>query len=130
MIDPVTLITAVVSIAVTIFGSAGFWQWMSDRSKGGIRASIDALRKDIDKMKISEDEREAKNARRRILRFNDELLRKVDHSKEYFDDILSDVDTYEEYCEDHHGFQNGKAVMAIENIRRCYRLCVEEDKFL
>ena len=130
MIDAVTLITAVVSIAVTIFGSAGFWQWMSDRSKGGVRASIDALRTELDKMKTSEDEREAKNARRRILRFNDELLRKVDHSKEYFDDILSDVDTYEEYCEHHHGFQNGKAVMAIENIRRCYRLCVEEDKFL
>lgn len=130
MIEPTTLITAIVAIVAAIFGSTGFWQWMSDRSKGGVRASIDALRKELDKMKTSEDEREAKNSRRRILRFNDELLRKVDHSKEYFDDILSDVDTYEEYCEKHHGFQNGKAVMAIENIRRCYRLCVEEDKFL
>ena len=87
MIDPATITAAVVSIVVAIFGSAGFWQWVSDRSKGGVRASIEALRKELDKMKTAEDEREARNARRRILRFNDELLRKVDHSKEYFDDI-------------------------------------------
>ena len=130
MIDPVTLITAVVSIAVTIFGSAGFWQWMSDRSKGGVRASIDALRKDIDKMKASEDEREANNARRRILRYNDELKRDVEHSLEYFNDILSDIDYYERYCEAHHDYQNSKATLAIENVRRCYRICTEKNSFL
>ena len=125
-----TLITAVVSIAVTIFGSAGFWQWMSDRSKGGVRASIDALRKDIDKMKASEDEREANNARRRILRYNDELKRDVEHSLEYFNDILSDIDYYERYCEAHHDYQNSKATLAIENVRRCYRICTEKNSFL
>lgn len=130
MIEPATLITALVAIVAAIFGSTGFWQWMADRSKGGLRQSIDAIRKDLDKMKTSEDEREARNARRRILRFNDELLRNIDHSKEYFDDILLDIDTYEDYCETHHGFQNGKAVMAIDNIRRCYRLCTEQNKFL
>lgn len=130
MIDPVTLITAVVSIAVTIFGSAGFWQWMSDRSKGGVRASIDALRKDLDKMKASEDEREANNARRRILRYNDELKRDVEHSLEYFNDILSDIDYYERYCEAHHDYQNSKATLAIENVRRCYRICTEKNSFL
>lgn len=130
MIEPATLITAIVAIVAAIFGSTGFWQWMADRSKGGLRQSIEAIRKELDKMKTSEDEREARNARRRILRFNDELLRNIDHSKEYFDDILLDIDTYEDYCEQHHGFQNGKAVMAIDNIRRCYRLCTEQNKFL
>jgi len=130
MIEPATLITAIVAIVAAIFGSTGFWQWMSDRSKGGIRVSLQELRNEIEKMKVSEDEREAKNSRRRILRFNDELLRDVDHSKEYFDDILTDIDSYEAYCEAHHGFQNGKAVMAIENIRRCYRLCTEKNNFL
>ncbi len=130
MIDSGTLIAAVVSIAVTIFGSAGFWQWMSDRSKGGVRASIDALRKDIDKMKASEDEREANNARRRILRYNDELKRDVEHSLEYFNDILSDIDYYERYCEAHHDYQNSKATLAIENVRRCYRICTEKNSFL
>ena len=130
MIDAATLITAVVTIIAAIFGSAGFWQWMSDRSKGGVRASIDALRKDLNKMKASEDEREANNARRRILRYNDELKRDVEHSLEYFNDILSDIDYYERYCEAHHDYQNSKATLAIENVRRCYRICTEKNSFL
>ena len=130
MIEPTTIIAAVVSIVVAIFGSTGFWQWVSTHGKGGLKASIDALKKELDKMKDSEDEREAKNARRRILRFNDELLRNIDHSLEYFNDILSDVDYYERYCETHHGFLNSKANMAIDNIRRCYRICTEKNSFL
>lgn len=130
MIEPATLITAIVAIVAAIFGSTGFWQWMADRSKGGLRQSIEAIRKELDKMKASEDEREANNARRRILRYNDELKRNVKHSLEYFNDILSDVDYYERFCETHHEYQNSKAVMAIENIRRCYRICTEENSFL
>ena len=130
MIEPATLITAIVAIVAAIFGGTGFWQWMADRSKGGLRQSIEAIRKELDKMKENEDEREANNARRRILRYNDELKRKLKHTQEYFNDILSDVDYYERYCETHHDYQNSKATLAIENIRRCYRHCVEEDDFL
>ena len=129
-VEPATLITAIVSIVVAIFGSTGFWQWVSTHGKGGLKASIDALKRELDNMKMSEDEKEARNARRRILRFNDELLRDIDHSKEYFDDILSDVDYYERFCEMHPGFLNSKANMAIENVRRCYRNCIEKNNFL
>ena len=57
-----------------------------------VRDRMDELEKKIDQMKISEEEKdqlkEALAARRRILRFNDELLLKIKHSKEMFDDIL------------------------------------------
>lgn len=102
-----------------------------------IRAGFNSQQKDIDGLKVSleqmadaEGVKDAQAARRRILRFNDELLRNLDHSKEYFDDILEDVKTYDDYCEEHRDFTNGKTVMATKNIRRCYENCMEKHSFL
>ena len=72
----------------------------------------------------------ASQARNRILRFNDELLRKEHHSKEFFDNILEDIDAYEKYCDDHPKYKNSKAELAIFNIRRCYKKCEIEGDFL
>ena len=91
---------------------------------------IDSLKADFSTFHRDEKEKDVVAARRRILRFNDELLRDIDHSKEYFDDILEDVHTYEQYCAEHADFQNEKAVMAIKNIRRCYESCMEKHNFL
>lgn len=91
---------------------------------------IDGLKESISRMEETEAEKDVISARRRILRFNDEILRDVDHSKEYFDDVLEDVKTYEDYCGKHPEFPNGKTVMATENIRRVYRTCMEKHNFL
>jgi len=91
---------------------------------------IDSLKTSLTTMRSAEEEQDAVAARRRILRFNDELLRDIEHSKEYFDDILEDVHAYEMYCDTHTEFQNEKAVMAIKNIRRCYERCMEKHSFL
>ena len=102
-----------------------------------IRKGYDSQQKDIDNLKdafktMREEEgvKDAQAARRRILRFNDELLRNVDHSKEYFDDILEDVRLYDVYCSEHKDFTNGKTVMATKNIKRCYENCMEKHSFL
>ena len=102
-----------------------------------IRKGYDNQQKDIDNLKDSfktmreeEGVKDAQAARRRILRFNDELLRNVDHSKEYFDDILEDVRLYDVYCGEHKDFTNGKTVMATKNIKRCYENCMEKHSFL
>ena len=96
----------------------------------GHQKDIDGLKESIAEMRESEDVKDAQAARRRILRFNDELLRGIDHSKEYFDDCLESVKIYEDYCRDHPDFPNGKTVMATENIRRVYRICLEKHNFL
>ena len=124
------LIGAVVSIIVAIFGSTGFWQWVGSNSNKIIKTELAGIRKDFENLKTSEDRKEVKNARRRILRFNDELLNDMKHSKEYFDDILDDTTTYKRYCLEHPEFPNGKTVMAIENIEAVYRKCLTEHKFL
>lgn len=99
-----------------------------------VRDRMDELEKKIDNMKISEEEKEqlkeALAARRRILRFNDELLLKIKHSKEMFDDILKDITDYDNYCRTHPDFKNKKAVFAEENVARAYQDCMEENDFL
>lgn len=67
-----------------------------------------------------DDERNADEHRARILRFNNELLRDIPHTKEEFIDILSDIDAYERYCDEHRDYKNSRAIHAIANIGRVY----------
>lgn len=67
-----------------------------------------------------DDERNADEHRARILRFNNELVREIPHTKEEFIDILADIDAYERYCEQHPDYKNNRAVHAIANIGRVY----------
>lgn len=80
-------------------------------------------------MKKTEEER-VNEARRRILRFSDEVLYEQGHSKEHYDEILEDIDKYEFYCANHPEFKNNKAVMAIETIKDAYQDCIENHDFL
>ena len=77
-----------------------------------------------------DDDRDADMHRYRLLRFNTELLRKTRHTKEEFDEILYSVTYYERYCEDHPKYENNRAVLAIENIKRVYKECMETNDFL
>lgn len=67
-----------------------------------------------------DDERNADEHRARILRFNNELIRDIPHTKEEFIDVLADIDSYERYCQQHPDYKNNRAVHAISNIGRVY----------
>ena len=67
-----------------------------------------------------DDERNADEHRARILRFNNELIRQIPHTKEEFIDVLADIDSYELYCREHPEYKNNRAVHAIANIGRVY----------
>lgn len=75
-------------------------------------------------------ERDADEHRARILRFNNELLRDIPHTKEEFIDVLADIDFYERYCRDHENYKNNRAVHAIANISRVYDDRLLEHDFL
>lgn len=97
---------------------------------GEVIVKVDKLTSDFeDHLRIEEEER-AKNARQRILRFNDELLFRTKHSKEHYDDVLEDIDKYEEYCINHPEYKNNKANRAIENIRNEYDSHLQNHDFL
>ena len=75
-------------------------------------------------------ERDADEHRARILRFNNELLRDIPHTKEEFIDVLADIDFYERYCRDHENYKNNRAVHAIANISSVYDDRLREHDFL
>lgn len=97
---------------------------------GEVLEKVDNLTSDFeDHLRIEEEER-MKQARQRILRFNDELLFRTKHSKEHYDDVLEDINQYEEYCHDHPKYKNNKAYAAIENIRKEYDNHLQNHDFL
>lgn len=77
-----------------------------------------------------DDERNADEHRARILRFNNELIRDLPHTKEEFIDILADIDSYERYCTQHPEYKNNRAVHAIANIGRVYDERLQKHDFL
>ena len=91
---------------------------------------VDAVSVDMKSNKADDDERWVSLSRYHILRFGDELRRGMGHSKEQFDQILDDISKYELYCEAHPEFPNGKAVAAIELIKKTYQKCLGENTFL
>jgi hypothetical protein len=97
---------------------------------GEVLAQVKRLAAEVDTLKKEEELERARQARQRILRFNDEILFNKRHSKEHFDEILDDIDTYEAYCEAHENYENNKAVLAISTIREVYKECLRDHDFL
>lgn len=91
---------------------------------------LKGVKKDLaDHIRI-DGEQNADEHRGRILRFNNELLRDIPHTKEEFIDVLADIDFYERYCRDHENYKNNRAVHAIANISRVYDDRLREHDFL
>lgn len=91
---------------------------------------LKTVKKDLADHIRMDDERNADEHRARILRFNNELLRDIPHTKEEFIDVLADIDFYERYCRDHENYKNNRAVHAIANISRVYDDRLREHDFL
>ena len=120
------------TIIVAIFGSTGFWSWLSQRNASNkvILKRVDDLSKTVDDLSYKVDSNEAVECRARVLRFNKELIENERHTFEEFSTILEDCDKYEEFCDKHKDFRNSKANLSIENIKRCYSKCEEQHDFL
>ncbi len=76
------------------------------------------------------EENEITASRYRILRFEDEVRHGFQHTKEHFEQILDDINTYETYCASHPDYRNNRAKFAIEKIKATYRRCTDENTFL
>lgn len=91
---------------------------------------LDTVKKDLADHVKADEVRNADEHRTRILRFNNELLRDISHTKEEFIDVLADIDFYERYCRDHKDYKNNRAVHAIANISRSYDERLRKHDFL
>ena len=117
-------------------GLLAFIQWALDKwseyrgKKNKIVTALEKINDKIDALQYTMDEREAVLARTHILRFNDEIYNDVHHSKEYFDQTLEDITTYERFCEAHPQFANTRTVLSAQNIKDTYRELHDKHKFL
>ena len=77
-----------------------------------------------------DDERNADAHRAKILAFNTELLRGIDHTREDFIEVLAEIDQYESYCRAHPDYKNNRARHAVANIGRVYDDRLKKHDFL
>lgn len=67
-------------------------------------------------------------ARTHILRFNDEIMNGMKHSREYWRQQLDDCDTYEEFCSENPDFKNSYTEIADKNIKTTFEKLMNEGK--
>ena len=103
------------------------WSAIGNVFNRELREKIDRQGEQISDLadKITDVKREvtandAKGARYRILRFEDEIRHQVLHTKEHYDQIIEDINTYEIFCKDNKWFANNQAHWAIATIRKRY----------
>lgn len=114
-----------------------FLAWLGKKTNKELMESVTALdtrvsslEGNVGKIKSENDERNAVLCRVRILHFGDEIRRNIKHSQDSFDQVMSDMDEYDEYCRFHKDFKNNKTVVTQEKIREEYARCLEENDFL
>lgn len=119
-------------IILAVFASGGFWAFIQflisrrDKTQQRLTEISDQMGKLSDKI----DHNAAVLARTHILRFDDELLNGIEHSREYFRQQLDDIDTYDDFCAVHPEFKNSYTVMASEHIKSTYKRLVEKGVFM
>lgn len=110
------------------------WSWIGKKIgraiNGEVIEKVEALSRDVKSNKEDDDEQWASLSRSHILRFGDELLHNVAHSKEHFDQILLDISKYEKYCDEHKDYLNNVAHETIKRIKKTYQKCLDENNFL
>lgn len=110
------------------------WSWLGRcigrAINGEVLKEMAALKIELTDHKEKSEERHATLCRSHILRFGDELLHDIPHSKEAFDSILLDIDSYEAYCEKHPCYKNNVALSTIAHIKRTYQKHLDDNSFL
>lgn len=109
---------------------SALFKWFGRMINGELSDKIDALSDKVDKLEKKEDERDAVNKRVRILRFEDELQRDQRHTKDSFDQVLSDITGYNQYCDAHPSFRNDQTAATVAHIRKVYDARLENHDFL
>lgn len=131
------VLVAAVTIIPTIISNRKKTESTLNDFKTEIKADIKATNDDVDSVKKAladhvkaGEEEKAKQARQRILRFYDEICEGREHSESHFEDILDDIDFYEEYCNDHPKFKNNRGKAAMDTIKDTYKRLKAKGGFL
>ena len=127
----ILMLIQITPIKVDPFGALA--RWIGRARNGDVLKQLDKMesaqaetRERLDEHIRIDNERNADTHRVQILRFNRELLQEAPHTQEDFIEALSEIDFYEHYCKSHPEYENNRAVLAIENIKRAYMEWLEK----
>lgn len=131
-------LTTVLVALITLCGSAGMWtlidhgqQRKADQKMhdSELMQEIKSIHKEIDGIRDTIELNEAKSRRVRILKFADEVFMDMNHSKDSFDQVLSDITDYDNYCAEHPEFKNHQTAETVEYIKKVYDKRLEKKDF-
>lgn len=145
------------AIIVAFLGASGaffgFFQFMINRKDNteDINKHLDAIDKKFDDLQecitsittkvgqiedslnghiVTEERADMNSVRQRVIRFSDEIYRGHGHTREHYDNVLTDIDRYEKYCDLHPEYENNVAVNSIIYIKESYQKSLENHLFL
>ena len=124
------LLTLIQLVPIQVNPWSATARWIGKAINGEVLGKLGKLEKQLDEHIDTDDKRDADSHRLEILRFNNELLRSVGHTKEEFIEVLAEIDAYEKFCTDHPDYPNNRAVLAIENIQENYKERLKKHDFL
>lgn len=104
--------------------------WVGRAINRELFAKVDSMNEKIVTLEEKADERDATLCRTRFLRFGDEIMHGIPHSKEHYDQTLADIDTYEVFCSTHPNYLNNVAKVTIRHIKDKYKEHLQDDSFL
>lgn len=91
---------------------------------GSVNTKVDALEQKVEvfkqDVKKDSDLSKAVSARTHILTFGGEEARGQVHTKDEFDNVMTYMDVYKTYCDEHKDFQNGITVSTCKFINDLY----------
>lgn len=118
------LLVAVVPIIVTVITTAR-------TTRLSAKSNIRALENKLDAHINASAEANAKAKRVRILRFADDICKGVLFTKEYWSDVLDDINDYTMYCEENReNFRNAKCDIAMSYIKEEYAKALRTNNFM
>lgn len=109
------------------------WDWffgiIGKKMNKEVLDEVAAVRKDLDNHIRADETEKLENKRRDILDFANACMNGRKHTQEQFNFVIKKCDEYEKYIETNH-IKNGEISSAIEEIRRLYLRCRQNNTFL
>lgn len=90
---------------------------------------VEALNKELTKHIADSEINTLQDNRRDILDFCNSCMNKRKHTKEEYEFVIAQCDSYEKYIEQ-NDIKNGVITAAIHEIKRLYEKCIQENSFL